>query len=177
MGRIKNQYMKLLEENRLLRIKLEKVAQQSTDGRSPMTYKDALYANQGHLGLGTVKAGRVLKPPKQNQIKTLVIKPNDLPHEEERRKESLAQLKDSIDRKLCNFRIDRIVRRRDDIIVRAPLNQVDMTTVLGELGSIDGIQARPQSRLSPEVLIYKDEFVGEKEDLKAQAKSLQRELN
>ncbi|KAF4681228.1 hypothetical protein FOZ60_012435 [Perkinsus olseni] len=76
---IKDQYMKLLGEKRLLRIKLEKLPEKDTGKRASMTYRDALYVNQGQQSLGTMKIRRVLTPPKQSQIKTVVIKPNNLP--------------------------------------------------------------------------------------------------
>ncbi|KAF4721857.1 hypothetical protein FOZ63_016330, partial [Perkinsus olseni] len=130
---IKDPYMKLLGKNRLLRIKLEKLPGKDTGKRASMTYRDALYVNQGQQSLGTMKIRRVLTPPKQSQIKTVVIKPNSLPGGEAHKNEALGQLKDHVDQKLSNLKIDRIVKRWDDIIVRAPLDREDMTTFLEKL--------------------------------------------
>ncbi|KAF4699730.1 hypothetical protein FOZ63_017666, partial [Perkinsus olseni] len=58
----------------------------------------------------------------------------------------------------------------------APWNQSDTNSALEKLEKIEGIQTKLQSRLNPEVVVFKDDFVGDKEELKTQAKHFQTNL-
>ncbi|KAF4696846.1 hypothetical protein FOZ60_014607 [Perkinsus olseni] len=135
--------------------------------------------NNGYIPFRNLAArflpARAITPPQQKEVKTILIKPT-IPCDGENQEQQLEQLKSSVNRELNSFRIDRVIKRKDGLIIRAPWNQSDTNSALEKLEKIEGIQTKLQSRLNPEVVVFKDDFVGDKEELKTQAKHFQTNL-
>ncbi|KAF4649930.1 hypothetical protein FOL47_001576 [Perkinsus chesapeaki] len=137
---IKEQYIEILEENRDLRIKLDKANSTDLSKFEPRrAYRDVL---------GTAQTTKMLPrngsltPSRTKDVKTVVIKLKTPVQDVAQREQKMSDLKNCVGCKLDKYKVDRVLQRSENIIVKAPWNDSDTESAIEKLKGIDGAEIR-----------------------------------